>query len=150
MKKINEIMRELKAISNIINKVAEQTGYVEFGDMNLLDIDMRDADELFVYDEINQIVDSLAEIQGNIDYMGIPIKYESKLMKNEDGRYETEQGEYYECGRVIEYVSHDESQHENEYWRKSRIGNNGVDYYIIAEPTLQLEGLNIRVRGRKR
>ena len=148
MKKPNEIMRELKSISRGIDKVAEITGYVEFGDMSLLDIDRTDADDLFIYNEFNRIVDSLADIQGNIDYISLPVKYVSDLFRNMEGKYETEQGEYYPSGRLIEYLSNDENHHEYPFWRKSRVEHNGVDYYIVAEPTLSLQGLKVRVRGR--
>ena len=148
MKQPNEIMNELKAISRGIDKVAEMTGYVEFGDMSLLDIDRTDAEDLFLYNEFNRIVDTLADIQGNIDYLSLPVKYESTLHRNMEGKYETEQGEYYPCGRLIEYLSHDENHHEYPFWRKSRIEGNDIDYFIVAEPNLPLQGLKVRVRGR--
>ena len=148
MKKQNEIMSELKAISRSINKVAELTGYAEFGDMSLLDIDRTDAGDLFLSNELNRIVDSLADIQGNIDYMSLPIKYESTLFRNMEGKYETHSAHWYSCGSVIEYCSNDESNHEYPFWRKSRLEHDGKDYYIVAERQLPLQGLIVRVRGR--
>ena len=148
MKTTNEIIDELIAISKGIDKVSEMTGYVEFGDMSLLDIDRTDAEDLFLYNEFNRIVDSLADIQGNIDYLNLPVKYVSKLFRNMEGKYETEQGEYYPVGRLIEYMSYDENHHEYSFWRKSRVEHDGVNYYIVAEPKLSLQGLTVRVRGR--
>lgn len=146
MIKPNEVIIELKSISERINKIAKAIGYLEYGDLSDLDIDRTNARDIYLEREIQVIIDALGDIQGNIDYLALPVKYESELFRNADGRYETELGDYYTSGSIIEYMSYDDRQHEYPFWRKSRMEHNGQDYYLPAEPNLNLKGLKVRVR----
>lgn len=142
----SEIFVELMEISKLISKVAKLTGYSDYGDMSLLEIDRTKGDDLFYYDEIEHIVEKLDYIQGKVDYIMQPVKYESTLMINEDGRYETQQEDVFTSGRSIEYISHDGRYHDYSFWRKSRIEYKDEGYYIVAEPHINLQGLKVRIR----
>ncbi|MFV0394461.1 MAG: DUF5348 domain-containing protein [Coprobacillaceae bacterium] len=146
MIKPNDVVRELKGISHSINKIAKEVGYLEYGELCDLDIDRTLPEDIFYKREIDVILDALGDIQGKIDYLYLPIKYEGELFRNVDGRYETERGDYYTSGSVIEYMSNDERQEDYPFWRKSRVEHNGVDYCIVGEPDLNMYGLKVRVR----
>lgn len=146
MIKANEVITELKSISDRISKIAKMTGYVEYEDLSELDIDRTDPNDIFIERELRFMLETLGDIQGNIDYLALPVNLVGTLFRNADGRYETEHGNYYTCGSIIEYLSHDERLHDYPFWRKSRVEHNSIDYYIPGEPELSLDGLTVRVR----
>ena len=141
-----EVITELKSISDRINRIAKITGYAEFGDLSELDIDRTIPNDIFLERELRVVLEALGDIQGNIDYLALPVKYQSTLFRNADGRYETQQGDYYTAGSIIEYLSHDERRCEYPFWRKSRVEYGEVDYRIPSEPELPLSDLTVRVR----
>ncbi len=105
MIKPNEVSIEFKAISEGINKIAKSVGFLEYGDLSDLDIDRTLATDIYLEREIEVIIDALGDIQGKINYLALPVKYEGELYRNADGRYETNQGDYYTSGSIIEYMS---------------------------------------------
>ena len=121
MTKLTELMADFKAISQLSNKVSKRTGYSEYEDMSLIDFDRKSAEDLFLVNELKQILYALEDISTDIDYLTCPIKYESTLFENAEGRYETEKGDCYTSGRLIEYLSKDEHCHDYPFWRKSSI-----------------------------
>ncbi|MFV0538522.1 MAG: DUF5348 domain-containing protein [Dysgonomonas sp.] len=146
MIKPNEVIRELKSISYNVNKIAKETGYLEYGDLSYLDVKEQDAEGTFLRMEIEEIFQNLEKIQNKINYLTLPIKCEGALFKNEEGRYEIESGDYYSSGSLIEYLSYDERYDEYPYWKKSRVEHNGEDYYIVGAPDLSMNGVSVRVR----
>lgn len=148
MADVKTVVAELTSISTTITKVARMTGYLENGEVSHLDINRKNADDLFLSDEIKRVLDKLADIQGWIDYLNLPIKYESRLFENESGRYETDREDYYTSGHLIEFLCEDEDRHEHPYWCRSRVEYNGERYYIVGHKNLPMEGVTVRVRGR--
>ncbi len=145
--KTNEVIREMKSINNSISKIFKNVGYVDGNEYDNLDFDSTNPDEIFLEKQMSKIFYMYECSQNLFEYLDIEIKYESKLFLNDDGRYETEKGDYFTYGSIIEYLSNDDRYSDYPFWRKSRVESDGNEYYIVDEPKVSLSGLLVRVRG---
>ncbi|MFI3115532.1 MAG: DUF5348 domain-containing protein [Clostridia bacterium] len=139
-----ELMQKLLTINGVVNEIVNKIDYIECEQINISDADLKNADDIFMSNEVARILDVLIDVQGNIEYLSKPIKLEGKLFRNTYGKYEIENTEkWYSSGCIIEYLC------ENDYpcWKKSSIEYNGVDYYIVADNDIDLNGLLVRTRG---
>ncbi|MFV0518853.1 MAG: DUF5348 domain-containing protein [Lachnospirales bacterium] len=146
MMKTNEVVKKLKSIRYDIGKIVDDVGYVYSNEFENLDVDKTNPNDVFLEDEIGNILEMFLQIESKIKYIDLPIKYESVLHRNSYGRYETEYGDDFTCGSTIEYLSIDEKYEEYPSWKKSVIEYINENYYIAREPKLSLNGLLVRVR----
>ncbi len=145
--KANEVVREMKSINNSISKIFKNVGYVDGTEYDNLEIDEENPDDFFMERELSKIFYMYECSKKLFEYLDLEIKYESKLFLNDDDRYETEKGDYFTCGSIIEYLSNDDRYSDYPFWRKSRVESDGGEYYIVDEPKISLNGLLVRVRG---
>lgn len=145
--KANEVIREMKSINNSISQIFKNVGYVDGTEYDKLEVDEENPNDIFLEREMSKIFYMYECSQKLFDYLDLEIKYESKLFLNDDDRYETEKGDYFTCGSIIEYLSNDERYNDYPFWRKSRVESDGGEYYIVDEPKISLSGLLVRVRG---
>ncbi len=146
MLEVNDVIRKLNSIKIEIKSIVKEVDYFEGEGFSELKFDSENPNDIFLEKSLMRIFCDLEKAQNKIEYLEQPIKYESKLFKNEIGRYETEQGDYYTCGSGIEYLSNDKRYSDYPFWRRSSVESNGGKYYIVDEPKLELSGLLVRKR----
>ena len=152
---IKEIMDEVQDLNVKIQQVLYHSNFEMYDDLSGLDYDNTNADELFLLDELRDILYKLADVSHTIKYLERPIKVEGALHKNANGRYEV-QGMELSSGYGLEYLSLDDRHmryNDNDdyvsttYWGYGRIEHDGTDYYIVgADKDTKLEGLRVRIR----
>ena len=152
---IKEIMDEVQDLNVKIQQVLYHSNFEMYDDLSGLDYDNTNADELFLLDELRDILYKLADVSHTIKYLERPIKVEGALHKNANGRYEV-QGIELSSGCGLEYLSLDDRHmryNDNDdyvsttYWGYGRIEHDGTDYYIVgADKDTKLEGLRVRIR----
>ena len=154
-KTVKEIMTELSDLNVTIQKILYHSNFEMYDDLSGLDYDNTNADELFLLDELRDILGKLADVSHTIKYLERPIKVEGALHKNANGRYEVN-GIELSSGYGLEYLSLDDRHmryNDNDdyvsttYWGYGRIEHDGTDYYIVgADKDTKLEGLRVRIR----
>ena len=102
MKDIHQACAELNILSQKIENYLRLSNYYNYNDLSDFAVDHKDAEQFFLKEELQIIMDKLAEAQDRIKYLSSPVKEISRLHRNGSGRYETEQGHYYCCGSRIE------------------------------------------------
>ena len=152
---IKEIMDEVQDLNVKIQQVLYHSNFEMYDDLSDVDYDNTNADELFLLDELRDILYKLADVSHTIKYLERPIKVEGALHKNANGRYEV-QGIELSSGCGLEYLSLDDRHmryNDNDdyvsttYWGYGRIEHDGTDYYIVgADKDTKLEGLRVRIR----
>lgn len=167
-KHINDIINKISDLNINIKQILYQTKFEEYDDLSELEYDKNDKEELFLLDELYDILNKLSDISHTLDYLNRPIKDTGKLHKNSNGRYELKRmrepsersedelnGHEFTSGCGIEYLANDNrhmTYNENDeyvstpYWCSSYIEHNGDDYYIVGALEVQLEGLLVRYR----
>ncbi len=143
----NVVMNKVFTIKNDIKRLIKETDYFDGEGLSEVNLNLEHPNDIFLNSELNRIFYDLEKAQRRIEYLERPIKYESTLFLNEDGRYETEKGDYFTSGSMIEYLSNDERYSDFPFWKKSSIESDSGTYYIVGEPDLSLSGLLVRVRG---
>ena len=154
-KTIKDIMTELSDLNVTIQKILYHSNFEMYDDLSDVDYNNTNADELFLLDELRDILDKLADVSHTIKYLERPIKVEGALHKNANGRYEVN-GIELSSGYGLEYLSLDDRHmryNDNDdyvsttYWGYGRIEHDGTDYYIVgADKDTKLEGLRVRIR----
>ena len=149
MVKTNEVLQELQLIGRAIDKVMRMTGYKEYGDMSYLETDKGSPNDIFLSNEMERMMEKLADEECRIRYLFLPIVETGTLHQNGNGRYETESGYEYTCGYGIEYLKPAEDEYEPTRWCRSRVEHNGECYYIVGDKKTTLDGLTVRIRGNR-
>lgn len=142
---IQKALADLKAVSRDFNKLSEQTGFAEFGDMSYLEVDYNNAEQVFYAREINSIIEKIDDMVHRINYLNRPIIETSTIRLNSDGRYETQSGHEYTCGSGIEcLIIHEDGEQE---WVWASVEYDDC-YYITSyrNPPLR-SGMTVRIRG---
>lgn len=146
MLETDEVFRKLNSIKIEIKSLIKDVDYFDGEGFSELNLDLENPNDIFLDNSLRSIFCELEKAQNKIEYLEKPIKYESKLFLNEIGRYETEQGDYFTCGSMIEYLSNDKRYCDYPFWRKSSVEGTGGEYYIVDEPKLSLSSVIVRVR----
>ena len=152
---IKDIMAEVTELNIKLQQILYHSQYEMYDDLSGLEWDKTDADQLFMLDELRQIMYKIDDISHTLNYLEKPIKAEGALHKNANGRYEV-QGIELSSGCGIEYLATDDRHwryNDNDdyvitpYWCSSRIEHNGTDYYIVGANDLDtLENVRVRIR----
>lgn len=153
MTDIKDITIQMQELKKIIDSLLYSTHYEE-GEQLQITYNINSPDDLQLMDEYKNILYKLENIKYSLDYLKMPILFESKLKLRSDGRYGTiDDRTYYTSGSPIEFLYKDEVyDYENQdykqvtSWRSSRIEHNGNDYYIVGYSDVELEGLKVRIR----
>lgn len=152
---IRDIMAEVQELNVKVQQILYHADYEMYDDLSGLEWDKTNADDLFMLDELRQILYKLDEVSHTLKYLDRPIKTEGALHKNANGRYEV-QGVELSSGCGLEYVSLDDRHcryNDNDeyvptpYWVASRIEHDGKDYYIVGADEFEtLENVRVRIR----
>lgn len=145
MADINSIMLQVSELQPRISRLLHNSTYNQFDDLSGLEINYEDSEQLLLLDELQWIMERLADVDDSIRYMSQPVVETGRLHKNASGRYETERGHYYCCGSPIEALVQDE-RYEVPYWAKTSIEHDGRDYYLVGHRHVSLDGLMVRIR----
>ena len=144
MNDLEKILQSAVSVSRDISDLLKMSTYLEFNDMSGLKIDYKDPEQLFLLDELRDIMESLDKAADHINYLNQPVKYTGYLHKNSRGRYETTFREY-TCGSGIEVFLYDDFW-ERDRWVKTRVEHDGRDYYLVGYNNVGMENLKVRVR----
>lgn len=138
-----------------IKRILQHAEFENYADLSGVEYDETSPEDLFVKDELRDILYKLDDVYWALNYLGRPVKVEGVLHKNSSGRYEVE-GIELTSGHGLEYLATDDRHcryDENDeyvvtpYWRSSSIEHNGTDYYIVgADDLKELENLRVRLR----
>ncbi len=141
----SEVMFELVKVSNCIKHLLNVTQFDENCEENIKSIDRTNPQDLFIENQLNSFMQKLEDIRIDIEYMKFPVKYESKLRKNEYHRYETCKGDDYTSGSLIEFLNEDPN-YDYPFWEISTVEYKGNDYYIVGAKDVTMAGLKVRIR----
>ena len=154
-KHIKDIFNEVEELNLKIKQVLYHAEFENYDDLSGLEYDRADAEQLFMLDELYQILSKLDDVSHTLNYLDKPIKAEGALHKNANGRYEV-QGIELSSGQGLEYLSLDDRHcryNANDdyvptpYWCSSRMEHNGTDYYIVGATEFDtLENVRVRIR----
>ena len=138
--RIDNVFKKIEELGEKVNELLDITGYSKYGDLD--EVDANNKDELLLYRESSSILEQLEDIQKRIDYLKKPIKYQGRLLKNREGRYEIDKcGHYYTSGDNIEaYIEEDEE------WTITRVEYKNNDYYLVGYKEVDMNNLLVRVR----
>lgn len=145
MKDMDQAYAELNALSRRIENFLRITDYYNYSDLSAFDIDHRDAQKLFLKEQMQVIMGRLADAQERILYLARPIQEISRLHKNTSGRYETEQGHYFCSGSPVEALVTD-CEMGVARWVRTSVEHNGKDYFLVGYDDVGLDGLTVRIR----
>ncbi len=145
MADLNMVLTEIQKLNQEMKSILRLSTYEEHDDLSGLHIDYEDSSQLFLLDELREMMEKLSDIDGRIAYLSRPVGETSRLHKNRSGRYETEQGHCYTSGSGIEALVTDDYRRVP-YWVWTRVEHDGRDYYLVGYKKIRLDGLTVRVR----
>lgn len=143
MKTLEELLSELKRLGRDIRNIQRACGYDDCSDLSCLDIPTQDAEGLFLWDELQGIMDSLADAQAKIDYLSRPIRAEGVLRMGKNERY-CLKGTELLCGSHVEILVEDNC-HDVPYWCFGRLEHDN-GYYFTGARKMRLQGAKARIR----
>lgn len=147
MTTLQTIFEEATKLNREIERILKSSTYIDYGDLSGLDIDTSDGEQIFLRDQMYHIMDKLADVQSQIEYLNLPIGKITRLHRNGYGQYETSEGDCLHCGFPLEALISDEYRRVP-YWARTRIEHNGTDYYLVGHKNTSLDGLTVRMRTR--
>lgn len=111
--------------------------------------DSSDPDELFLYNELRDLMSLLCRIHRELIYLDLPCGDTHVLRLFPNGRYGYQDLPFdnertFSCGAPVEALINDDNG--NPCWVSSRIEHNGNDYYLYGYRDITLNGLMIRER----
>lgn len=147
MANLQTLLTEATKLSREIERILKASTYSAYGDLSELDIDASDGEQIFLRDELNFIMDRLADAQSRIKYLNLPLGKTTRLHRNACGQYETAEGDCLHCGSPLEALIADEYR-DAPYWSRTRLEHDGTDYYLVGHSKTSLDGLTVRMRTR--
>lgn len=145
MTNVKELLAKTMEMKRQIDSLLRLSRYNDYDDLSGLSIDYDNPEELFLADELREIMNQLTNVRDKIKYLSRPIKETSCLYRNSSNRYETRQGHCYTCGSGIEALISD-NRHDSPYWVWTRVEHDGSDYYLVGHKGVDMDGLTVRVR----
>lgn len=143
MKKIGELLQALQDLN--LDRIVKDSQYDDYSDLSGLEIDFKNPEERLLWDELRGVMEKVSDLNYLIKYLSTPIKCEGILHVNQNGRYETEHGDYYTSGSSIEVYLYDRFD-DVWKWVISSVEHNDNGYYIVNYPNVNMEGLKVRRR----
>ncbi len=146
MADLKMVLDKANEIKLKIDSVLKYSTYEDYDDLSGLDINYKDSEQLFLLDQLQEVMKGLDEVKDRLEYLSLPVREVSRLHRNGSGRYETGGGHYYTCGSPIEALVQDERR-EVPYWVWTRLESNDKGPYLVGYGNVDLDGLTVRVRG---
>ena len=145
MTDINKIFEETLKLNRGIESILRTSGFDRNEDFSGLDIDFEDGEQLFLTEELREIMDKFLDVSHRLKYLSRPVRETCRLHKNRSGRYETPNGHYYTSGQGIEALVTD-GYPEVAYWVWTSVEHDGNDYYLVGHKDVCMDGLTVRIR----
>lgn len=145
MKTLKDLLNNLQNLNYDINSILNAANFRSYDDLSGLDIDYKSPEEIFLLDELVEIMGKLEEINYSLTYLSKPITGTYTLHKNNLGRYECAAHEY-TSGNAIECLVYDD-YHSEPFWTYTRVEHDGNDYYLVGFKEIPLQGLTVHIRG---
>lgn len=145
MADIKKVFDETLKLDRGIQSLLSFSAFERNGDLSGLHIDFEDSEQLFLTEELREIMEKLSDVHFRLKYLSRPVRETGRLHKNRSGRYETASGHYYTSGQGIEALITD-GYPEVAYWVWTRVEHNGNDYYLVGHKDVSMDGLTVRVR----
>ncbi len=143
--KINELLQDVFRLQIEINKLLKDSSYIDYDDFTGKYEYPKTADEFFIHSHLKDIFEELEKINSALEYLKKPIKTTGYLVKNESGRFECNNGDYYTSGSSIEFKYYDDID-ECYKWIFSWVESSDGEYYIVGYRNLEMLGLEVRQR----
>ena len=148
MKSLVQIMDQAMALKSEISKLLLASTYKECSDLSGLDINYGDSEQLLQLEVLRDITEKLADIEATLDYMSLPVLEGGQLVKNAVGKYTTNSGHVLHAGSMVEALIAD-GVYDVPYWSIDRVEYDGTDYYLVKNLNTPMDGLAVRIRGKK-
>ena len=145
MADIKKVFAEAQKLNWNIENLLRLSTFEPYGDLSGLHIDYEDSEQLFLSQELREILEKLSTANHRLKYLSRPVRKTSRLHKNRSGRYETADGHYYTSGQGIEALV-PEGYPEVMCWVWTRVEHDGKDYYLVGHHDVCMDGLTVRVR----
>ena len=145
MADIKKVFDETLKLDRGIQSLLSFSAFERNGDLSGLHIDFDDSEQLFLTEELREIMEKLSDVHFRLKYLSRPVRETGRLHKNRSGRYETKGGHYYTSGSGIEALIKDDYQ-EVPYWVWTSVEHDGRDYYLVGHKDIRMDGLTVRVR----
>ena len=148
MKSLAQIMDQAMVLKSEISKLLLASTYKECSDLSGLDINYGDSEQLLQLEVLRDITEKLADIEATLDYMSLPVLEGGQLVKNAVGKYTTNSGHVLHAGSMVEALIAD-GVYDVPYWSIDRVVHDGTDYYLVKNLNTPMDGLAVRIRGKK-
>ena len=148
MKSLAQIMDQAMVLKSEISKLLLASTYKECSDLSGLDINYGDSEQLLQLEVLRDITEKLADIEATLDYMSLPVLEGGQLVKNAFGKYTTNSGHVLHAGSMVEALIAD-GVYDVPYWSIDRVEYDGTDYYLVKNLNTPMDGLAVRIRGKK-
>ena len=148
MKSLAQIMDQAIVLKSEISKLLLASTYKECSDLSGLDINYGDSEQLLQLEVLRDITEKLADIEATLDYMSLPVLEGGQLVKNAVGKYTTNSGHVLHAGSMVEALIAD-GVYDVPYWSIDRVEYDGTDYYLVKNLNTPMDGLAVRIRGKK-
>ena len=148
MKSLAQIMDQAMALKSEISKLLLASTYKEYSDLSGLDINYGDSEQLLQLEVLRDITEKLADIEATLDYMSLPVLEGGQLVKNAVGKYTTNSGHVLHAGSMVEALIAD-GIYNVPYWSIDRVEHDGTDYHLVKNLNTPMDGLAVRIRGKK-
>lgn len=148
MKSLAQIMDQAMALKSEISKLLLASTYKECSDLSGLDINYGDSEQLLQLEVLRDITEKLADIEATLDYMSLPVLEGGQLVKNAVGKYTTNSGHVLHAGSMVEALIAD-GVYDVPYWSIDRVEHDGTDYCLVKNLNTPMDGLAVRIRGKR-
>lgn len=107
-----------------------------------------DPDGYYLWDVMEGLMDSLADLHEGLEYLRIPLHGPYTLRRLPNGRYgycgRNGQIHSFSCGSTLEFLCHDHNG--KAHWKQARMEHDGSDYFLAGAADVRLDGLIVRER----
>lgn len=148
MNSLSQVMDQAMALKSEISKLLLASTYKEYSDLSGLDINYGNSEQLLQLEVLRDITEKLADIEATLDYMSLPVLEGGQLVKNAVGKYTTNSGHVLHAGSMVEALIAD-GVYDVPYWSIDRVEYDGTDYYLVKNLNTPMDGLAVRIRGKK-
>ncbi len=142
MADINKVFSEAQKLKWNIESLLKLSTFETYGGLH---IDYEDGEQLFLMEELREIMEQLSDVSRRRKYLSRPIKEVSHLHRSRSGRYEASKGHYYTGRQGIEALIKG-GHPEVPYWIWTSVEHDGSDYYLAGHKEINMDGLAVRIR----
>lgn len=144
-----EILQRLMDIDRQGQRLLAESGYgSDDGPGTRLFPVPSDPDGHYLWDSVEHLMGSLAELHEGVRYLCTPLHGPYTLRRLPCGRYgyRSRDGQLhtFHCGATLEFLSRD--SRGGKRWKQARMEHDGSDYFLVGAGDVRLDGLTVRER----